>query len=162
MRMRFLALPLVIAGAMFGQGSTSTTTPPDPTARMEQMLTRVLQLDAGQQSQVHTILSDLKLANQGLGGQLSTLRKSLLDAVKANDPNQIDALTQQIAGLDQQLSANRAKAAGKIYAILTDSQRGVVGQGLGMLMGSGGPGGPGGFGGRGAGGRGGPPPAPTQ
>jgi Spy/CpxP family protein refolding chaperone len=169
MKIRLLAIPLALAGVVFGQSSTTTTAPPqppDPTVRMQQMLTRMLQLDSGQQSQVGQILADLKIANQGLGDQLSTARKSLIAAIKTNDTGQIHQLTVNISGVEQQLSENRSKAASSIYAILTDSQRNVVGAGLGMLMGGGGPmgpGGPGGFGGRGPGGRNGPPPAaPAQ
>jgi Spy/CpxP family protein refolding chaperone len=174
MKARFLILPLIVAGAIIAQDAAQTQTQtqtrprtrPDPGAQLERMLTRFLQLDAAQQSQVHTILEEAKVANQGLPEKIRTLRKSLIDAVKANDTGQIDSLTQQIAAAEQQLSANRAKSAAKIYAILTESQKTVVGEGLGMLMGGfAGPMGPMGFGrGRGPGGRGpgGPPPAPQQ
>ena len=175
MKKRYLALPLMIAGAIFAQDSTPTQTNrqrPDPTERMEKMLTRMLQLDAAQQGQVHTILEEAKVVNQGAGTQMRDLHKNLVDAVKANDPAQIDAITQEIAAQQQQHAANRAKTAAKIYAILTESQRGVLGPGLGMLMGGFGPVGHGAFGpgvrgfagrrGPGPGGPGGPPPAAAQ
>ena len=141
------------------KAATATApTPGDRQARLEQMLTRFLQLNTTQQNQVHTFLEEGKVASQGVADGLPDLRKSLLAAIKANHPAEIDALTQQISTMEQQVSANRAKTAAKIYAILTDPQRTALGNGLGMLLG-GGPGGPGGAAGRR---RGPPPPAPAQ
>ena len=129
---------------------------PDPGARMETFITRMLQLDATQQNQLHTYLEESRVASQSLRDQVPDLRKSLMAAIKANDSAQIDSLTTQIGNLDQQLSAIRAKAAAKIYAILTEAQKAELGPGLGMLLN-------GGFGpmGRGPRGPGGPPRAPA-
>ena len=129
---------------------------PDPGARLETFITRMLQLDATQQNQLHTYLEESRVASQPPREQMPDLRKSLMAAIKANDSAQIDSLTTQIANLEQQLSAIRAKAAAKIYAILTEAQKAELGPGLGMLLN-------GGFGpmGRGPRGPGGPRPAPA-
>ena len=152
-------------GAQAGQQGAEER--PDRGARPEKFITRMLQLDATQQNQLHTYLEESRVASQPLREQLPDLRKSLMEAIKANDTAQIDSLTTQIANLEQQLSAIRAKTAAKTYAMLTEEQKAEVGPGLGMLLN-------GGFGpmgrgdrGPGPGGRGpnGPPPsapAPQQ
>lgn len=150
-------------GAQAGQQGAEER--PDRGARLEKIITRMLQLDATQQNQLHTFLEESRVASQPLREQMPDLHKSLMDAIKANDTAQIDSLTTQIANLEQQLSAIRAKTAAKIYAMLTDEQKAEVGPGLGMLLNGGF--GPMGRGGRGPGGRGpgGPPPsapAPPQ
>lgn len=105
---------------------------------MENMLTRFLNLDATQQNQVHTILADAKVQSQGSGDQMKTLHASLVDAIKANNTAQIDALTLQISQAQQPLAAIHAKTAAKIYAVLSSDQKTKLGDGLGMLMGGGG------------------------
>ena len=154
-----LLMTFVLAFAVRAQppgGGPQKGQRPDPGARMETFITRMLQLDATQQNQLHTYLEESRVASQSLRDQVPDLRKSLMAAIKANDSAQIDSLTTQIANLEQQLSAIRAKAAAKIYAILTEAQKAELGPGLGMLLN-------GGFGpmGRGPRGPGGPPRAPA-
>ena len=140
-----------MSAALFAQPPAGRRGPDgDPGQHLENMLTKFLTLDAAQQNQVHTILADAKVQSQAFGDQVKTLRGSLVDAIKANNSAQIDSLTQQISQLQQQADAIRAKAAAKIYAVLTADQKTKLGDGLGMLMGGGG------FGGMR---RGGPPPA---
>jgi Spy/CpxP family protein refolding chaperone len=133
MKIRFLLIPLAIAGALFAQNAQR----PDPVQRRVQMLTRFLSLTADQQSQVTTILTNEQTSLQVNAPTLQTNRQALLDAIKANDAGQIDVLTSQNASLEAQQNAIRAKAAASIYALLTSDQQSKLGKGLGMLFGGG-------------------------
>lgn len=139
MKLRFAIVPLMMSAALFAQPPAGGRRGPggDPGQRMESMLTRFLNLDATQQNQVHTILADAKVQSQGSGDQMKTLHASLVDAIKANNTAQIDALTLQISQAQQPLAAIHAKTAAKIYAVLTSDQQARLGDGLGMLMGGG-------------------------
>ena len=140
MKLRLVIVPLIVSAALFAQPPDGGRRGPggDPSQRIENMLTRFLTLDAAQQNQVHTILEDAKVQSQGSADQLKTLHTSLAAAIKSNSTAQIDALTVQISQVQQPLEAIRAKAAAKIYAVLTADQKTKLGDGLGMLMGGGG------------------------
>jgi Spy/CpxP family protein refolding chaperone len=142
MKIRLFILPAIMAAALLAQPPAGgrrgpSGAPVDPSQRIENMLTMFLTLDATQQNQVHAILADAKVQSQGSADQLKTLRTSLVDAIKTNNTAQIDSLHQQISQLQQPLDAIRSKAAAKIYAILSVDQQTKLGNGLGMLMGSG-------------------------
>jgi len=135
-----LRLVLVSAIAVMMTAALSAQPPAgrrDPGQRLENILTRSLNLNSTQQNQVHTILADAQVQSQGSAAQLRTLRSSLIDAIKTNNTALIDSLTLQISQLEQPLEAIRSKAAAQIYAILTADQQTKVGNGLGLLMGGG-------------------------
>ena len=138
MKLRLVFAPTAVTLMM---GAALLAQPPagmhDPGQRLENMLTRSLSLNATQQGQVHTILADAQVQSQGIHDQLKPLRTSLLDAIKANDSAQIEALQGQISPLQQQLDTIRSKAAAQIYAGLSPEQQAKVGNAIGMLMGGG-------------------------
>src|SRR5438128_5140880 len=124
MKLSLVIIPAIMAAALLAQPPAGGRrgpggAPPDPSQRIENMLTRFLTLDATQQNQVHTILADAKVQAQGSSDQLKTLRTSLIDAIKNNNTAAIDSLTLQISQVQQPLEAIRAKAAAQIYAVLT-------------------------------------------
>jgi len=138
MKLRLFFVPAAITLMM---GATLLAQPPagmrDPSQRIENMLTRTLNLNATQQGQVHTILADAQLSSQAIRDQLKPLRTSLLTAIKANNSAQIESLHQQISPLQQQLDVIHSKASAQIYAALSPDQQTKVGNAIGMLMGGG-------------------------
>ena len=138
LKLRLVLVPAAVALAI---GGTLLAQPPagmhDPGQRLENMLTRSLNLNATQQGQVHTILADAQVQSQVLRDQLKPLRTSLLAAIKANNTAQIESLHQQISPLQQQLDIIHSKAAAQIYADLMPDQQTKIGNAIGMLMGGG-------------------------
>jgi len=130
-------------GGGFRRGQANAGTPPtaaDMVARRVQMLTKFLDLTSSQQTQVTTLLTNEASSLALNSPTLKTDRAALLDAIKANDPGQIDTLTAQIAALDGQQNAIRSKTAASIYAMLDAMQKTKVGNGLRGILGGGGPG----------------------
>jgi Spy/CpxP family protein refolding chaperone len=157
MKTKFLATALFVATSVFAQNTPSTsTTPPTAEQRRAAMaeravdrMTRFLNLDQNQQTQIKTILTETQAANQTLQTQLRDLRKNLITAVKNNDIGGITSITQQMSAPRQQLDVSRATSAAKIFALLNPDQKTKLDNGLDMLMEMGGPGAPGGPGMRG-------------
>ena len=75
------AIVLVMGAALLAQPPAGAH---NPGHRLENMLTRILSLNATQQGQVHTILADAQVQSQGIRDQLKPLRTSLIAAIKAN------------------------------------------------------------------------------
>lgn len=152
MKARFLISSLLIAGTLFAQGphggfgrnSTNTGTPPTPAeivAREVQMLTRFLTLTMDQQTAATNALTNAQAQLAINAATIKTDRGQLVDAIKGNNQSgTIDTLTSTIANLQGQQDAIRAKAAAAIYATLHADQIAKLGNGLGPLMGGGGPG----------------------
>jgi Spy/CpxP family protein refolding chaperone len=137
MKPRLVFVPAAItlmAAALLAQPPAGAR---NPGQRLENMLTRTLSLNATQQGQVHTILSDAQVQAQGPRDQLKTLHTSLVTAIKSNDSAQIESLHQQISPLQQQLDVIHSKAAAQIYAVLSPDQEAKIGNAIGMLMGGG-------------------------
>lgn len=89
----------------------------------ERRLTNQLGLDAMQQNKVHTVIEEARVAQQGMQQKMSDLRTQLAAAVKSgNEPN-IDRVSQDIAGLQQQQTSIHAKALAKIYGSLNTDQQ---------------------------------------
>ena len=138
MKLRLVLMPAAITVLM---GAALLAQPPagrhDPGQRLENMLTKTLNLNATQQGQVHTILADAQIQSQTVRDQMKPLRTSLVDAIKANNIAQIESLHQQISPLQQQLDVIHSKASAQIYAALSPDQQTKVGNAIGMLMGGG-------------------------
>src|SRR5258706_3716400 len=149
MKACLMVYPILIAATLFAQGRRvglgrdPNATPPtaaEIVAREVQMLTRFLTLDAGQQATATTALTNAQAQVALNAATLKTDRGLLLDAIKGNQLGTIDTLTSTIANLQGQNDAIRAKAAAAIYAVLTADQKTKLGNGLGLLLGGGGPG----------------------
>jgi len=102
---------------------------------METRLTQALGLNATQQNALHTALEEERTQTKGMMEQRQTLHENMAAAIKAGNSDQIDQVTQQIAGLDQQRNAIHAKAMMKVYSGLTADQKTKAGQNLEMLLG---------------------------
>ena len=136
--------------AASGGGTATPATPAQTAQRDTARLTRFFSLTTAQQSTVLGILTTAETHIQTLATQIQPLQTALVAAVKANSQSQIGSTLLQLSNLQEQEQVIRANAAGQIYAtVLTTSQQGQLGTGLGPLL-SGGPGGgPGGGGFRG-------------
>jgi len=142
MKSVFLAFPLLCGALAYAQGpgfhGNASGTPPTP-AQMAQnqtnRLTRFFNLNSTQESAVLGILTTAETQVVTLRAGLKPLHMTLVAAVKANNPNQINSTLQQISGLQQQIESLQAVAAGQIYAtVLTAAQQGQIANGLGPLL----------------------------
>ena len=146
MKSKLLIIPLVLASLAFAQGprrgranNGNAPTPADMVARRVQMLTRFLSLDANQQTQVTTLLTNEQSSLALNAPTLKTDREALLEAIKTNNVSAINTQTAAIANLEGQQNAIRSTTAASIYALLNDDQKSKLGDGLrGLLNGPGG------------------------
>ena len=142
MKAVFLAATL-LGGAVFyaqGQGfpehADATLTPAQQAQHETNRLTRFFNLNATQQSEVDGFLTSADTQIAAIRTQIQPLHTTLVAAIKANNPTQINATLQQISALQEQIESIRAVAAGQIYAtVLTASQQAQIPNGLGPLMG---------------------------
>jgi hypothetical protein len=135
-----IAATLFAQGPRRGSGRDPNAAPPTPAeivTREVQMLTRLLTLDAGQQSAATTALTNAQAQLALNAAALKTDRGQLVDAIKGNQLGTIDTLTSTIANLLGQNAAIHAKAAAAIYVVLHDDQKAKLGNGLGPLLGGG-------------------------
>jgi hypothetical protein len=153
MKVRFLVLPLILAGVLSAQDPGprgNSLTPPTPAQALQRQvdfLTRfyTLTTSPNQVSQVTTILSTEQSCLPA-PGTLQTARQALATAVKAGAAGVADAVT-ALTKVQAEEELCHATAAAGIWAVLTPTQQM---KGIGPLLG---------FGGRGPGrGPHGPPP----
>ncbi len=141
-------------GRLFGPAGPRPGNPPDPQQMLQQHLDRLashLNLTDTQKSQAAAIFGDAVKAAQPVHQRLRETRKSLQDAVRANNVEQIDQLSNMLGTLVAQGTSIVSKAEAQFIATLTPDQKAKLPDGpFGLL------GGPG-FGGLRR-----PPPAPNQ
>jgi hypothetical protein len=152
MKTRLLVLPLILGSLVLAQApdggfrrgranaGQNAPSAADMVARRVQMLTRFLSLDASQQTQVTTLLTDQQSSLAINAPTLRDDRKALLEAIKTNNTGQIDVVTAKIANEEAQQNAIRSKTAASIYALLNADQKTKVGDALRGIMDGPGPG----------------------
>src|SRR5579863_4116152 len=108
MKARFVILPILIAATLFAQGQghgfgrDSNAAPPTPAeivAREVRMLTRFLMLDASQQANATTALTNAQTQLQVNAAALKADRAQLVAAIKGNNVSVLPTLTSTIANL---------------------------------------------------------------
>jgi hypothetical protein len=142
MKSAFLAVPLLCGTFLYAQGPgfhrNASGTPPTPAQIAQNQtnrLTRFFNLNSTQESAVLGILTAEETQVVTLRTEIQPLHTTLVAAIKANNPTQINAMVQQISGLQEQIEAQHALAAGQIYAtVLTSAQQAQLSNGLGPLM----------------------------
>jgi hypothetical protein len=128
-------------GALPRLAQASTLAPAQIAQEETNRLTRFFSLSSSQ-SAVLGILTTADTQVQALQAQIQPLRTSLVAAIKANNATQINSILLQISPLQEQIDSARAVAAGQIYAtVLSSTQQAQIPNGLGPLLGGGGPGG---------------------
>lgn len=110
-------------GLGLGGGNTQTTDPATLAARQVSLLTHLLTLTTGQQTQATTIFTASITANQALDTQETAARTALLAAIKANATATITAQATALGNLEAQEIANSAKADAAFYLLLTTDQK---------------------------------------
>jgi Spy/CpxP family protein refolding chaperone len=106
-----------------GSTTTKTTDPATLAARQVSLLTHLLTLTTGQQTQATTIFTASITANQALDTQETTARTALLAAIKAHVTATITAQATTLGNLEAQEIANSAKADAAFYLLLTADQK---------------------------------------
>lgn len=109
-----------------GQAGPSANNPPDPQKMLQGRVDRLanqLNLTEAQKSQAAKIFGSSAQTVQTLRQQLHGTRKSLQAAVKANDPGQIDQLSNALGALTAQFTAIESKTEAQFNAILTPDQQ---------------------------------------
>lgn len=122
----FLLLTGAFGASLMSGQTTTTPTPPNPTAiaqRRVNFLTKRLALTAAQQQQALTIFTTSATSNTAVQTSLRSARQSLRTAVQNNDVNGIDQASNTIGTLTAQLTSNNAKADAAFYQILTPDQQ---------------------------------------
>ncbi|HEV2201388.1 MAG TPA: Spy/CpxP family protein refolding chaperone [Bryobacteraceae bacterium] len=138
---RLLALVCAAGGVLMAQSSTPQVVtsyggygagvvlpgflPPTPGA-MEPVAfwTAYLNLDAGQQASVKTILSDQQSSSSALKTNLDQARSALNATTKTNGvDSEIDRLSANLGAVVAQTLAVQAKAYARFYALLTPDQK---------------------------------------
>ena len=148
MKSVFLAVPLLCGTFLYAQGPgfhrNASGTPPTPAQIAQNQtnrLTRFFSLNSNQENAVLGILTAEETQVVTLRTEIQPLHTTLVAAIKANNPTQINAAVQQISALQEQIEAQHALAAGQIYAtVLSSAQQAQLANGLGPLMDVGGPG----------------------
>jgi Spy/CpxP family protein refolding chaperone len=110
-------------GLGLGGGNTQTTDPATLAARQVSLLTHLLTLTTGQQTQATTIFTASITANQALDTQETAARTALLAAIKANAAATITTQATALGNLEAQEIANSAKADAAFYLLLTADQK---------------------------------------
>jgi len=106
-----------------GSTTTKTTDPATLAARQVNLLTHLLTLTTGQQTQATTIFTASITANQALDTQETAARTALLAAIKANTTATITAQATTLGNLEAQEIANSANADAAFYLLLTADQK---------------------------------------
>jgi Spy/CpxP family protein refolding chaperone len=106
-------------------------------------MSTVLTLNASQQTQVRTILTNEATAESGFRTSMKAAHTTLKTAIQSNDAASIEQISSTIGTITAQSTASHAKAQAAIYALLNPEQQTKAAQVPELL---GGPGGPGGFG----------------
>lgn len=116
-----LVLASALAAALMGQ------TADGPRDRVRSM-TQKLGLSAEQQSQATAIFGNARASESALRGSLKSAHQALNDAVKSNNPVEIEQLSATMGNLTAQLTLAQAKARAAFYQILTPEQRTALDQ----------------------------------
>lgn len=139
MKFASLILPVVLAGAL----SAQTTAPAKaeehhPQARNSQMmmqrLTKDLNLTADQQTKAKNIFDQSWAQRKAISPKLREERGAILNAIKSDNPREIDRLIQENSHLNAQAAEIHAKAMAKFYAMLNPDQKVKMDQRLNAFM----------------------------
>jgi Spy/CpxP family protein refolding chaperone len=139
-------LVLVCAAVLAASAQTATHQPPSPAdiaAHRVKTLTTLLSLTSAQQQQATTIYTNAAKAEQTAHESEKEAHASLRTAIKNNDTETIDQVSNTIAQAMAQMTSIRAKADAALYQILTADQQTKLteleSEHMGLLDGPGGP-----------------------
>jgi Spy/CpxP family protein refolding chaperone len=144
---RFAGAAVVASGVLFAQApAPADQTPPSARQRQanrgrmfERFATRLSLTDV-QKERSRAIFQSARESSKPVAQQLRQARQALRDAIKSGKSDaDIDQLSANVGNLAGQLTTIRTRAFGKVYALLTPSQRTIMdqwhGRAHGMFMG---------------------------
>jgi hypothetical protein len=145
MKVRYLVLPIILAGVLSAQGRQfrggGSLTPPTPAQLVERevsFLTKFFTLTPTQVTAVTGFVTTEQTCLAANTTNLQTAREALVTAIKGANPTTISTAISNLSAVQSAQETCRATAAAAIYADLTSAQQAKVGSGLGPLMGGGG------------------------
>jgi hypothetical protein len=145
MKVRYLVLPMILAGilnAQPGRGFRGSLTPPTPEQMVERevgFLTKFFSLTPSQVTDVTGFVTAEQKCLATNSANAKSARQALVDAIKLNNPTNISTALGNVSAVQAAQESCRATAAAAIYADLNQpGQQAKVGNGLGPLMGDGG------------------------
>jgi hypothetical protein len=145
MKVRYLAIPMILAGVLSAQparGFRGSLTPPTPAQMVERQVTFLTKFFSLTSSQVTDVTGFLTTEQTCLAANTAAAKSAhegLVAAIKLNNPTNISAAITTLGTVQTAQETCRAAAAAAIYADLTQpGQQAKVGNGLGPLMGGGG------------------------
>jgi len=112
-----------MATLAFAQTTHTPPTPAQIAQRRVQMLTNMLGLSSGQQTQATGYFLTAATANATVETNLKTERQSLDTAITTGNTGSIPQIAMTIGNLEGSLAANNALADAQLYAILTTTQQ---------------------------------------
>jgi len=122
----FAAAAALAAGLAFAQTQTpAPAAPQHPHARaaVRQRMIQALNLTDAQKQQAKTIFQQTRATTKPIREQLKQNREALAAAIKANNTDQIQQLSQAQGSLLSQMVAARAQGRAQFYNMLTPDQR---------------------------------------
>jgi Spy/CpxP family protein refolding chaperone len=122
MKIGSFLLPFLAAGILSAQPAAAPHHRA-PGGQMVQRLSSRLNLTADQQTQAKAIFQASREQMKSLQPQLKSEHQAMSTAIKSDNEQQIDQLTQQNAQLNAQARAIHAKAMAKFYQLLTPDQK---------------------------------------
>ena len=142
MKVRYLVLPMILAGVLSaqpGRGFRGSLTPPTPAQMVERQvnfLTKFFALTTPQVTAFTGFLTTEQTCLAANTANAKSARESLVAAIKLNNPTNISNAIGTLSAVQVAQGSCRATAAAAIYAGLTEpGQQAKVGNGLGPLMG---------------------------
>lgn len=149
MKVRFIVLPVMLAGILSAQGHGprgGSLTPPTPQELVQRRvdgLTKFFGLTTAQAMQVSTIITTEQSCLEANSTNLKSAREGLVAAIKGGSSSAISTAVGSLSSYQAVEEGCRATAAAAIYGgltpPLTTAQLAKLGNGLGPLLGGGGP-----------------------
>jgi Spy/CpxP family protein refolding chaperone len=139
---RLAVVPVLASGMLFAQTPAPSNPAQPPTQnrqwnrgrRFDRMAAKLNLTDA-QKQQAKSILQTARGSSKPVAQQLRQTRLALRDAIRAGQPDAaIDQISGNAGSLEGQMTAIRAKAFARVYALLTPEQRTTADQVHGMFM----------------------------
>jgi hypothetical protein len=137
---------MILAGVLSaqpGRGMRGSLTPPTPEQMVERevnFLTKFFSLTPTQVTDVTGFITTEQKCLAANTANAKSARQALVDAIKLNNPTNISAAITNLGAVQTAQETCRATAAAAIYADLKEpGQQAKVGNGLGPLLGGGGP-----------------------
>jgi len=145
MKVRYLVLPMILAGVLSaqpGRGFRGSLTPPTPEQMVDRQvnfLTKFFGLTPTQVTDVTGFVTAEQKCLAANSTNAKSAREGLVAAIKLNNPTNISAAISTLGAVQTAQETCRATAAAAIYADLNQpGQQAKVGNGLGPLLGGGG------------------------